>query len=555
MTMPRHNLGRIIHVFALLMIALASSVTAQARQASSASPAGKDVLNGRNVMSVTISQDGQLTGELHKADGASWIELDAAGKAISRYTETKRDDWSVYLADPARSVKLQLDLRAHIASYITGTMRHRDFYDISSASTDIPVQRAQDGALASSPQRQSGPVTSRSRVLPARVASPSFCLNETITRGPGMVPGRVADCPAGFVNNGAACTRAAQTIAAPSRAPECPAGYSANGANCERPAVTKANAHSRPADCPKGYSNAGKECFRLSASTLLGASEMSCKGSETKVGARCYKACEAGYTNEGEECVRPASTVGPEKMSCKAGYRKSSASQRCVADCADGYASTGEACFRAASTLGTESMSCKAGETRSGGRCLAANGGCANGQVQQGGLCYTACAAGYEGVGAVCLAAPPRAWIQCGMGSAKDTQACAAAVFEPLALVKQMAISVGQRGGTAASSGAAQKAARLATMQKKFKELNDAYNKAKDSAGFNSALDAWTKAHSGKDGQSGYASFDKMASAATEDDMVRYAAQLVEIVGVNNGAAVVGAPAYPKCSALFPSGL
>ena len=558
MNMPQQTLRRLIQLFALLIVGLASGIPGQARQANPASQAMGEVPNGRTAMSVRLSQDGKFAGALHKADGAFWVESDASGKAIYRYTETKRDDGSIYLADSLRGVKLQLDLSAGKATYINA-MRHRDFYEIQSASTVVPEPQSRAGQQAQNNQvqqpagRQIGPLKSRTRDLPARDTAPAFCWNDATVRGAGTIPGRVADCPAGYTNSGAACTRAAETIPAPSSAPVCPAGYSANGSSCERPATTKANANSRAADCPDRYTNTSSECFRLSASAPLPMSSMTCNPGETKVASHCYKACESGYVNSGASCVRPVSTLGPEKMSCKAGYHKHLGSQRCIADCADGYTSTGDACSRAANTVGPESMSCKAGETRSGGRCIPASGMCAKGEVQQGGLCYTACAAGFDGVGTACFASPHNAWVQCAMGSAKDAQACAAAAFDQLTLIKQMAVSVGMLGGTGAASGAAQKSARLASMQKKFKELNDAYNKGKDSPTVKSALDAWEKANPGKDAQAGYISMDKMATATTEDDMMRYAAQWVTIVGPDSGSAAVDASAYPKCSKLFPA--
>ncbi len=508
---------------------------AQARQASAAAPAAADALNGRTVMSLTLGLDDSFVGDLYKGKGAFWIEGDAAGKIIHQYTEKKRDEWTIDLVDPSRNIRLQLDLRANTATYLDAGTRRRVIYDIRSLSTAVLTQPS---ALRNPPAND-GPV--------------SFCWSDSVDRGAGSLPGRAADCPATYANNGAACARGAESVAAPSRPLECPSGYAVSGAGCERPASTKPNPNGRAADCPEGYSNSGTGCFRLSGAAPLGMNSMTCKASETKVEGHCYKACEAGYTNSGSSCVRALSTVGADKMTCKTGYHKDNGKPRCVADCGNGFTSNGETCAREASTLGLDAMSCKAGETRSGARCLVANGSCASGQVQQGGLCYSACGAGFEGVGATCYATGNKAWVACGMGLAKDAKACAAMVFDPLTALKQAAVSVGMLGAAPAPSGAAAKTARLQAIQKKFKDMGEAYAKAKDLPAFKSGLDAWDKAGAGGEGRAGRLPLESMAGAATEDEMLRHAAQLARIAAAGGASAGAGAGAaspYPMCSAL-----
>lgn len=536
--MPRTFLGQIIRVVALLLMGLASTLPAQAQQSSPGSQAPATSVNGRNAMSVTIGQDGNRTGELHKADGTRWIETDASGETVYQYQEQKRDESSVYLVDRVRGMSVQLDLRARRATYKETSTRRTDLFEIQAATT-VAAPQPSSTAQSQKPRqvgqfkaRQSPGALVDDAPAPVHVEAPAFCWNDAATRGAGTLPGRVADCPAGFTNNGATCKRAADTIPAPSHAADCPAGYTNNGSACERATSTKANTNSRAADCPAGYSNEGTACFRLSAATTLGVDTMTCKGGETKVGSRCYKGCEAGFTSAGTSCSRPASTLGADKMACKAGFQKASGGQRCVAECAEGYANTGEACFRADQTLGLESMSCKAGEVRAGGRCVATTGNCAKGEVQQGGLCYTACAAGFDGVGSACVAQAPKTWAQCGMGAAKNGQACAAITLDQIASVKQRALFVGIGGAT----------------QKKFKDMTDAYNLAKDLAQFKKAQDTWEQANRG---QGGYLALDKMASATSDEHMLRYAAQLLAIVELS-GAPTIDAAAYPMCSKLFP---
>jgi hypothetical protein len=44
-------------------------------------------------------------------------------------------------------------------------------------------------------------------------------------RGVGTFPGRVADCPAGYTNNGFTCGRVSDDILAPPKVANCPSGY------------------------------------------------------------------------------------------------------------------------------------------------------------------------------------------------------------------------------------------------------------------------------------------------------------------------------------------
>ncbi|MES2319901.1 MAG: hypothetical protein V4631_20670 [Pseudomonadota bacterium] len=363
-----------------------------------------------------------------------------------------------------------------------------------------------------------------------------------MARAAGVVSGRAADCPAGYTNQGASCTRPAETRPAPSIAPDCPAGYKVDGTNCERPAQTKPNPGVRAADCPDGYTNSGSLCFRLSAPDPLPASRMTCKPGENKVDARCFKPCEAGSTNAGGNCVRPVSTLAADKMSCKAGYQKDDKKARCMAQCAPGFTNTGEACTRAVDTLGADALSCKAGETRQGGRCVAAVVACGKGEVLQGGTCFAACAPGYDGVGGACWPQPPKAWVACGMGAAKDAESCAAAKFDTIASLKHHAVALGRDGNVPAAAG--QQVMRLVALHAKFRELLDAYASAKDTPQFKRDLAAWNLANQGKDS---FTPPDDTGAPVTEPAMMKHAVQFAAIAGFSGGA---DSAAYPKCSAV-----
>ena len=49
-------------------------------------------------------------GSFRNLGGGRWQELDGAGRPTFSFTETGRDEWSVYLIDQSRGMELQLDL-------------------------------------------------------------------------------------------------------------------------------------------------------------------------------------------------------------------------------------------------------------------------------------------------------------------------------------------------------------------------------------------------------------------------------------------------------------
>jgi hypothetical protein len=541
--MLRKSPGQFIRVIATLMMVLAIGGAAQAQPTTASQAAAIASITGRNVMSVGVGQDRVRTGEIRRTEEKTWVETDLSGKVVARFQEVKRDDNSVYLADRLRGVTVQLDLKTRLATYVEKSTRRTDLFEIQAVANNaepLPKENTSDDGprLTSNFKARQSP--NDNSPIPVRVEAPAFCWNDIVMRAAGTVPGRLADCPPGLTKDGNSCKKPGETIASPSRAADCPAGYNLSGTSCERAATTKANTNSRPADCPPQFENTGEACFRLSAPAPLSMDVMTCKGGEQKIGSRCYRACETGFTNAGTTCTRPVSTVGADKMTCKAGFKKAADAHRCVAECAAGFTSSGDSCVRPAQTLGLESMTCKAGETRNGDRCVTAGTGCAKGEVLQGGLCFAACAPGYDGVGTTCVAQPPKTWGQCGIGSAKTPAACAAPAFDQVTSVKQLAVFVGVLAGADRATAPAQRTAQAAALQKKYKEMNDAYAKAKDLPEVKKGYDAWQQANGGN------VSLDKMAAATSEADMLRYAAHLLSIVELSGGANV--SAAYPQCS-------
>lgn len=97
---------------------------------------GTDV-NGWNVEWVTIGN-----GSFRKQADGSWAELDANQRPVFRFTETNRDEWSVYLNDSSRDVQLQLDLFRRKVTYGVNGGDRSDLYDIVAARRAPPAPPA-----------------------------------------------------------------------------------------------------------------------------------------------------------------------------------------------------------------------------------------------------------------------------------------------------------------------------------------------------------------------------------------------------------------------------
>lgn len=90
-----------------------------------------DTATGYNVKSV------QHSGGSFEFENGIWVEKDLNGRANFRFDERQRDDWSVYLYDPSRDVKLQLDLHRKEIFYSTGNNSMTPLYRITGAGTNV----------------------------------------------------------------------------------------------------------------------------------------------------------------------------------------------------------------------------------------------------------------------------------------------------------------------------------------------------------------------------------------------------------------------------------
>jgi hypothetical protein len=87
------------------------------------------VVNGRNVIQANMQ-----AGRLIMTDNGAWVEQGNDG-ATFNFVEDGRDDWSVYLSDASRGVRLQIDIHRKLVLYADqGAPNMRPLYPITSAS-------------------------------------------------------------------------------------------------------------------------------------------------------------------------------------------------------------------------------------------------------------------------------------------------------------------------------------------------------------------------------------------------------------------------------------
>jgi len=91
--------------------------------------------NGWLVRRVGYGQGGRSLGELHQTGDRTWREVQWSSSGTTfDFTETGRDDASVYLHDPSRDVELEIDLGAGKIYYRDAKTPWRELYDVHGAS-------------------------------------------------------------------------------------------------------------------------------------------------------------------------------------------------------------------------------------------------------------------------------------------------------------------------------------------------------------------------------------------------------------------------------------
>ena len=275
-----------------------------------------------------------------------------------------------------------------------------------------------------------------------------------------------------------------------------------------------------------------------------------CPAGMNPVGPVCWSGCPAGYIDMGAICHidKPLTRNDCERHWYTFGF--------CVnGTCPSGYTNAGLFCALTAFPTpagfsGTYLDPMKNTYARGAGTIPT---GC-SGKEYDAGLCYENCRAGYSGVGPVCWGSNPPGWTGCGMGSAKDSAACAAAVIGQVASVGQLALAIVPLAGKGAQSAqtAAQGPGYLADLKQKYEQLKSAYQANKN------AIDALSKVNQARG--IGQTTINLGTSdTVTPEDIARLAAQIAaatagaaDPTGLTGAVAgAVAAYTYPVCSALI----
>src|SRR5690242_17405376 len=83
---------------------------------------------GANVRSASYGR-----GVYRQTGPRTWGEFDAAGKQTNSFVEEARDEWSVFLFDPARNVRIQIDLYRKKIRYAENGGSYVDLYDVTAS--------------------------------------------------------------------------------------------------------------------------------------------------------------------------------------------------------------------------------------------------------------------------------------------------------------------------------------------------------------------------------------------------------------------------------------
>jgi hypothetical protein len=329
---------------------------------------------------------------------------------------------------------------------------------------------------------------------------PTFCWKDTTTRGIGTIP---QACEANQDRIGLFCY------------PKCPSGYSRFGFDC----------HS---NCPKGWRNDGLYCRNaeygrgggypwkfgdgLNDNGMFDRCGRDNGGRQNceKNGLIVYPKCKAGFYAVGCCICRPAT---PNCAKLGLGYQVDLSCEKKI--------------IIGAPVTGT----CKPGEDKNVG------------------LCYPACKAGYTGIGPVCWGQPPKGWVNCGMGAAKDSKTCEEIIFNQVSSVGSLALNIASLG----SSGAATNAGGSAL---KAKKIAEAVNKAKDFYEKNKKI--IDKAKNGYEIAGKIQEMSEIAqkvgaldNQTTAEDVLRIAAETAALVDPSGVSGVIAAYSYAKCSKYF----
>ena len=119
--------------------------------ASLAASYGSATVTGRTVTSVNTP-----TGQFKAQPFHKWVEQGSDGASFS-FDEQNRDAWSVYLSDPSRGVRLQIDLHRKQIFYADATApQMRPLYGIVGSSAEVNGRNVLSVRMPSGQLRMTG---------------------------------------------------------------------------------------------------------------------------------------------------------------------------------------------------------------------------------------------------------------------------------------------------------------------------------------------------------------------------------------------------------------
>lgn len=134
---------------------------------------------GRNANIVEFGDNAGKLGTFRQTGSNQWVEQNKQGKTTFNFKETHRDDWSVYLYDASRNVRLQLDLHRNRVGYSDSNTPMRDQYRVLSSASKMNgwlvtgVAYKSGGSVAGAFVQKSGRTWQELR-LPSRTVAFSF---------------------------------------------------------------------------------------------------------------------------------------------------------------------------------------------------------------------------------------------------------------------------------------------------------------------------------------------------------------------------------------------
>jgi len=106
---------------------ITSSAAGSDASSANSNPLAAQGINGFNV--IRANYDGGL---FQLMGNDEWVEVTDDGEAY-RFQETQRDEWSVYMFDASRNIRLQIDIHRQMTTVAGGGESLHDLYPITSA--------------------------------------------------------------------------------------------------------------------------------------------------------------------------------------------------------------------------------------------------------------------------------------------------------------------------------------------------------------------------------------------------------------------------------------